>query len=408
MDPYLSAHTMTPMTEPQPITPPTTPPAATDKPAADKPAGKADRGIPSLDGIRAVSIAIVLASHAYTGMIPGAFGVTVFFFLSGYLITTLLRLEYQKTGTISLKKFYVRRALRIFPNAYVVLLVISVLAALGLIRIFPFGQDHLDSTALWFQALYLNNYHSIFYKDYGTAHGLGVYWSLAIEEHFYMVFPAMYLLMHRFLHSARARVMVMLALCAMALAWRMVIVHFDLFGHYDQFFKDYSVSHSYAYRATDARLDAIMYGCILAVLGNPYLDKPWLSDRFWMWVACPIATVVLVLTFLSTNHFFDYTLRFTIQSVCLFPFFIAAVRCHRHPVFSWLNWGWIKFIGVLSYSLYLVHLVLIFNFNEWVGKDTATLKFVGGTLAILCSFVIAVIMHYGLERPLEGLRRKMR
>ena len=78
--------------------------------------------IPSLDGLRAVAICIVFLSHAgLSKIIPGGLGVTIFFFLSGYLITTLLRLEHIKTGKIDLKKFYIRRMLRIWPNFYLVL-----------------------------------------------------------------------------------------------------------------------------------------------------------------------------------------------------------------------------------------------------------------------------------------------
>src|ERR1041385_111615 len=72
--------------------------------------------IPSLDGVRAVSFLIVFLAHAgLEKWVPGYFGLTVFFFLSGYLITTLLRMEYDKSGTISLRDFYFRRVLRIFP-----------------------------------------------------------------------------------------------------------------------------------------------------------------------------------------------------------------------------------------------------------------------------------------------------
>ncbi len=87
-----------------------------------KPVGKDSATIPSLDGIRALAATIVFASHAGNqDVIPGLFGVTVFFFLSGYLITTLLRTEFEKHGRISLRNFYLRRAFRIFPPMYIVL-----------------------------------------------------------------------------------------------------------------------------------------------------------------------------------------------------------------------------------------------------------------------------------------------
>src|ERR1700733_3228445 len=83
--------------------------------------------IPSLDGIRAASFLIVFAAHAgLADLVPGGFGVTVFFFLSGYLITTLLRMEWQQSGTVSLKQFSLRRVLRILPPFYFTLLLATV------------------------------------------------------------------------------------------------------------------------------------------------------------------------------------------------------------------------------------------------------------------------------------------
>src|SRR5580704_12041910 len=90
--------------------------------------------IPSLDGIRALAILIVFLSHAgFSDWVPGILGVTIFFFLSGYLITTLLRLEMDRHGHISFKQFYLRRTLRIFPPLYAYLLLLLLLAWIGLI-----------------------------------------------------------------------------------------------------------------------------------------------------------------------------------------------------------------------------------------------------------------------------------
>src|SRR5215813_9403267 len=85
--------------------------------------------IPSLDGIRACSVMVVFAAHAgLRGLIPGGFGVTVFFFLSGYLITTLLRMEHEQSGQIRLRNFYLRRVYRIIPPMYIVLTLTVLLA----------------------------------------------------------------------------------------------------------------------------------------------------------------------------------------------------------------------------------------------------------------------------------------
>jgi peptidoglycan/LPS O-acetylase OafA/YrhL len=88
--------------------------------------------IPSLDGIRALSFLLVFLSHAgLDNVVPGLFGVAVFFFLSGYLITTLMRLEIESTGTLSLRNFFLRRALRILPPFYLVVAVLILVVRLG-------------------------------------------------------------------------------------------------------------------------------------------------------------------------------------------------------------------------------------------------------------------------------------
>ena len=139
--------------------------------------------IPSLDGLRAISILIVFVSHAGFPSVPGGLGVSIFFVISGFLITTLLRVESDATGGISLKAFYVRRALRILPVFYVVLVTAVLAARSGVLA----GGADVDATASQF--LHYFNFYAITHEGYRIAAGTGVYWSLAIEEHFYVVFP---------------------------------------------------------------------------------------------------------------------------------------------------------------------------------------------------------------------------
>ena len=114
--------------------------------------------IPSLDGIRAVAAMLVFVSHAgWSHIIPGGFGVTIFFFLSGYLITTLLRREFEKTGSINFKNFYLRRVYRIFPPLYIILFLISILALTGIV------EHQMRPWAVVSQVFYWTNYYMIFY-----------------------------------------------------------------------------------------------------------------------------------------------------------------------------------------------------------------------------------------------------
>ena len=143
-----------------------------------RPAASSGLYVPSLDGMRAIAFFFVFVAHAQPfKALPGGFGVTVFFFLSGYLITSLLRDEARKTGTISLKGFYLRRVLRIFPPCYLTVVLVSTLAAAGIL----YNRESYVSLVSAF--LYFSNYWNIL--DWGNLPaGLGVLWSLAVEEHY--------------------------------------------------------------------------------------------------------------------------------------------------------------------------------------------------------------------------------
>lgn len=343
--------------------------------------------IPSLDGIRAISFLIVFVSHAGLGhIVPGGLGVTIFFFLSGYLITTLLRLEYDKTEQVDFKQFYVRRALRIFPPFYLVLAIATGLAASRVI------DGELSIPAVVSQLLYLNNYYIVAQDSFdGFARGTGIYWSLAVEEHFYLVFPFVYLLLRRVFPDGRRQALVLGAACAAVLIWRCVLVYMLGSGEYR------------TYVATDTRIDSILFGCILAVYGNPMLDKISVSPRRTLLLWLPFGLGLLVFTLLFRDAGFRETLRYTLQGIAFFPLFIAAIRFPEWPIFSWLNVGWVRFMGVLSYSLYLVHQVVLALVEQYV-----PLPLIGqGVVALALSYAVSYAIYRGVEKPLARVRRRM-
>jgi peptidoglycan/LPS O-acetylase OafA/YrhL len=143
--------------------------------------------IPSLDGLRAISIALVLVGHsALSSNAPaflmhfshlGNFGVRCFFIISGFLITTLLVKERQKTGSISIKAFYIRRALRIFPPSLVFIGIIAFCSDMGWLTLYPGDLVHALT--------YTMNYH------FHRAWWFDNLWSLSVEEQFYLLWPAL-------------------------------------------------------------------------------------------------------------------------------------------------------------------------------------------------------------------------
>src|SRR5580698_5028899 len=136
--------------------------------------------IPALDGLRAIAFFCVFLAHTngptFGNYVPATFGVTLFFFLSGYLITTLLRGEAQKTGTIALKDFYVRRALRIFIPMYIAFAVAEIIGKLN------FGDWHLTRLGFFSAIFYFFNYARMFPPEPLLPRGFDVTWSLSVEE----------------------------------------------------------------------------------------------------------------------------------------------------------------------------------------------------------------------------------
>lgn len=352
-------------------------------------AGRRPSQIPSLDGLRAVSFLIVFLGHAFAKRwIPGDLGLIVFFFLSGYLITTLLRMEFDETGRINFRDFYLRRVLRIFPPLYLVLGLDCVLTL-----------THVLDNTLWpeavaAQACHLTNYWIVLHGWwYGMAPGSWIFWSLAVEEHFYLVFPLVYLLMRRRGLSPRHQALALLGLCAAVLAWRCLLV----FG--------FHALKDRMYVATDTRVDSILFGCILAVWRNPALDPEAHSERRLKAVWLPLALFALLASFAVPKFWpgFEQTFRYTVQGLALFPVFIAAVRCPAWGAFRWLNVGWVRTVGSLSYSLYLLHTTVLAGLHRWLHGSEAAL----GALALAVSLALAALVYRGVEKPCARLRRRL-
>ncbi len=342
--------------------------------------------IPSLDGLRCIAILLVFLSHAMAiarvpRLVPGNFGVTLFFFLSGYLITTLMRVEAERTGTVNIKLFYVRRALRIFPTFYLVL------AATAL---YGWYDGVTDPWFLLGQVLHLTNYELIWagWKA-PIAPYTDVYWSLAVEEHFYLAFPAAFVFMLR--GNSRKRLAAwLLGTCGLVMLWRCYLVY------------ALDVPHDRTYMATDTRIDSILFGCVLALWGNPVLDPSRISDSLWKKLLLPLSIGGLLLSFAVGNREFREAFGYTLQGLCLFSVFVVAVRYPEWGPMRLLNAAPVRWIGLLSFAIYLIHPSMLVLARETVGLSflpltlTATALTLGG----------AAILYYGIERPLGRLRRK--
>ena len=345
--------------------------------------------IPSLDGIRAISFLIVFVSHDNLNkIVPGLFGVAVFFFLSGYLITTLLRIEIESTGRIAIASFYLRRAFRIFPPFYLVLALILLIVKAGWLA-GSYSAPDLAATVL-----YTTNYWIIFVHPIDMP-GFNVFWSLSVEEHFYLIFPFLMLLMVRFKLRRMAQVWTLLAICAAVLIWRCILVY-----HLHSLELVYGQSRDplRTWYATDTRVDSILFGCVLVLWGNPILD----SKPKQKWSLTVAGVIVILGTLVYRNPQFRETFRYSLQSVALMPLFVAAIRSPGHWAFSWLNSRPLRFVGVLSYTLYLIHLPILYLCQKWSSNRLTV-----GLLALSISVALAYAIHLSVEKPLARVRRRL-
>ena len=345
--------------------------------------------IPGLDGVRALSFLLVFVSHlGFMGSRPGGFAVSVFFLLSGYLIASLLIGEHLRTGTISLRQFYIRRTLRIFPAMYAALIACWVLTSLHVLR----GPLRLGAAVL--NLLYLQNYTRwvmlVKGVDGSYIPGTGQFWSLCIEEHFYLLFPLLLLLLLRRGLSFRRISLVLLGLCVLALVWRMLVV------------RSFPLPKTYTYMATDCRLDSILWGCLLATVENYAPWRECLTYRRLL-LATPLALAALLATFVFHDTG-QMTFRYTVQGVALTPLLYLVTHYPDRLLTRPLNHPVLVHLGTLSYALYLVHSAVI----EIVRPHLRGGRLIVWPVCGLASYLVALALQRLVERPFLALRDRHR
>lgn len=349
-----------------------------------RPLARPSSYIPSLDGLRAVSIAIVFLSHAGASTsIPGGFGVTVFFFLSGFLITTLLTREQDRYASVSLKAFYLRRIVRLAPPILITMAAGTALVLGGLAEGDLAGPTYLS------QLFFYYNYYSMHHSA-SSVDGLGILWSLSVEEHFYLIWPVLFMGIARGWFGLRGVAL----LLALILAWRFFRVLVLKDGEWE------------IYISTDTRFDSILYGCLLALMiwrGRAADIFPDALAPRGLWIAS--ALVVMLASFLIRDEIFRSTLRYSLQGLALMPLFYYAVYRPTDLPFRPLNWAPIRRVGVWSYTIYLCHLVIIHSLvHTGVGRIGDVHLIV---LAAFLSCAFAALVSRFAEQPLRPLRSRL-
>jgi len=349
--------------------------------------------IPSLDGIRAISVLIVVLGHSgLDALVPAGLGVTIFFFLSGYLISTLMLAEHERTGGINILHFYARRVFRLMPP-----LIVSLAIAYGLVYS-GWLAGGITSKGLAAQLLYFANYYGLFIDRGGNTvpDGTFILWSLAVEEHFYIFYPLLLTLLLGIALRPRAIGALLCIICLVVLAWRIYLVHAP------GYFPDRT------YYASDTRIDSIIYGCILALVINPVRQqhRPG-SMSAAQWALLAAAAGVILLTLVYRDPTFRETTRYSIQGLALMPLFYFAVRFSDNQLFRYLNSPWVITLGTFSYTIYLIHHVIIRSIDK-EAPAIGAMPLILFPAALLISIVYAAAVERFIEPRFKQLRRKFR
>ncbi|MBN1688060.1 MAG: acyltransferase [Candidatus Omnitrophica bacterium] len=302
-----------------------------------------DKKIPSLDGLRAVAISLVLIMHLAVGFPQWMFrylqhtglscfgrtGVTIFFVISGFLITTLLLNEkFSAVGEIHIRNFYVRRALRILP---VSMLYIGLLWFLN--KPFDFG---LETFFLWHALTYTMNF-AVASMPWILAH----LWSLGVEEQFYLIWPWVTKLQLKTIvrtafyiigYAPMARIIV-----AKTPEWKFAVLTLSPFFQY---------------------ADALMIGCLLAIsrrMSFSLWDSHLLKSRFLRFLSF---FIIWLVTYLSSKHgrgFGYFTVPFGTSIISILSAYIIAstMTFDKTMLYRFLNHPLMMYVGRLSYSLYI-------------------------------------------------------
>lgn len=338
-----------------------------------------------LDGIRALAVLLVVTAHSgFDNVVPGGFGVTVFFFLSGFLITTLLQKEFENHNTINYKNFMIRRGLRIFVPLYIVYFSLLLLNGLN---IYPADYTFEGILA---QILFLTNYVKIYGNPNILLDGTGILWSLAVEEHFYILFPLFFLFLMK--RSRNHLIIFSIFMCVIILVWRVYLA-------------SYINSYARFYLATDTRFDSILFGVLLSLFMTKYSLFVETTKRLEIkdYSIIFIAILVLLFTFLYRDEYFRNTFRYTVQGLALIPLFYFVVTRPNLVWFSWLNNRVLIRVGLYSYMIYLTHVPVMHVLKYYFNISDGVVLLI---LLMSISYVLAKLSYVYIERPIQRYKKK--
>jgi peptidoglycan/LPS O-acetylase OafA/YrhL len=343
---------------------------------------------PALDGLRALAVLAVLAVHFPMPFLDGGFlGVDLFFVLSGFLITTLLYVEWEETGALRLGAFYGRRALRLFPGLAACLLV-------GLLAVHLVGDADLVARSqtgalsavmgALSAAFYVANWMRVTHGN----DALGVFnhtWSLSVEEQFYIIWPILLWMLLRGGRTLRQISGILTLALALSIAWRLVLW-------------DDGASFARLYNGSDAHADPLLLGCLLAIWRRNHSARPTT-----LMVTLAAIALCAGLLFAKPDASYMYLGVLTLLALACAVLIAAVDQPVSDGRLVWLlTLPPLVFIGRLSYSLYLWHYPV-----DHLIRRTALDKIWQLPADIALSFLLAFLSYNYVERPFLRLKRHL-
>ena len=350
-----------------------------------------------LDGIRAVAVMAVLFYHANAPWALGGFlGVETFFVLSGFLITSLLLAEWQSTGNLSLRNFWLRRARRLLPAVWLLLAVLPILAIFLASDALPRLKEDIPAALL-----YITNWVYIvrevpYFEAFGRPPLLQHLWSLAVEEQFYLLWPLLLVLLLRALKNKRtALILITAILVILSSIWMAVLF-------------DPEADPLRVYYGTDTRAAGFLVGALLAMIWSP-TEPDAGSRKQWQELAGWSGLLVLIILYNKLNEFQPLLYRGGILVTALSSaLLIVGASSPTSLLSKLLEMPLLRWIGSRSYSIYLWHWPVLMLTRPGFDLQFPELLVRGGQIAL--TFGLAELSYRWIETPVRryGFRQSVR
>jgi peptidoglycan/LPS O-acetylase OafA/YrhL len=344
-----------------------------------------------VDALRAFAILVVVVAHAgLDDIVPGGSGVTIFFGVSGFIITHLVLREHERTDGFSPGQFYLRRAIKIVPPFLVAVILPTILYGL---------RYHISASDVLTQVFFVFNWIS-YGGDTEVLPGTGVMWSLAIEEQFYIVFALLWVVALR--TGRQRRILIWCAAIAIAASTIARVI-----------FAADSANDNRIFYGTDTRLDGIALGVLTAFAYESWRRgsmRPNVAARIAHDATLVGAVAVYVFTLVLRDEWFRDTFRYSLQAIAACAVVLYGLLPGEGP---WRTWFYklstnrlVSLIGLASYSIYLVHQTLGYWLIGSVIEGAP--RAIRVPVVSVAGIALGIVIYQLLEIPVQRLGRRLR